>query len=67
MSVKQTARVGRSNHRGEETTLLLLCIPLFSVSEMEEILPPSFTDKEKKIPEDHNPNDSQQNDIHAQE
>jgi len=50
-----------------KAALLLFLIPLFSISEMEEILPPPFADKEKEIPEDHDPNDPEQNDVHAQE
>lgn len=67
MTSGQTARIGRSNQRGKGSTLLLFLIPLFSISEMEEILPPPFADKEKEIPEDHDPNDPEQNDVHAQE
>ena len=65
--IGQTARIGRSNQRGKGSTLLLFLMPLFSISEMEEILPPPFADKEKEIPEDHDPNDPEQNDVHAQE
>ena len=66
MSSEQTARVGRSNQRGKDTVLRLFLIPLFSISKVEEILPPPFADKQEEIPEDHDPNDPEQNDVHAQ-